>query len=266
LLPTLGKLRAKSIARRQIREVLDRIAARGAGVMANRTLALARKVFNFGMQNDIVTANPCAGMARPAAEQQRDRVLSEDEVRSVWSALDSEPAWVSGAIRLYLLTAQRKDEILGMRWDEVDLASGWWTIPSERAKNGLAHRVWLNAPAQRLLKELRLRSGGSPFVFPSPRGDQPIATLQKPLKRIVGATTVEFRIHDLRRTAASHMTSVGISRLTVSKILNHAEKGVTSVYDRHSYDAEKRDALEAWGRRLVEIVTSEVPDEAHAAG
>jgi len=222
-------------------------------LMANRTLALTRKVFNFGLQNDIVTANPCAGLQRPAAEQQRDRVLTEDEVRLVWSALDKEPAWVSGAIRLYLLTGQRKDEILGMRWDELDLESAWWTIPGDRAKNGLAHRVWLSAPAQRLLKELRLRSGGSPFVFPSPRGEAPVATLQKPMKRIVNATGVEFRIHDLRRTAASHMTGMGISRLTVSKILNHAEKGVTAVYDRHSYDQEKQDAFARWGDRLVEM-------------
>jgi len=184
----------------------------------------------------------------------------------VWGALDAEPAWFAGAIRLYLLTAQRKHEILGMRWEEIDFASGWWTIPSLRAKNGLAHRVWLNASAQRLIKELRLRSGGSLFVFPSPRGDQPIATAQKPLVRIREATGIDFGIHDLRRTAASNMTGMGISRLTVSKILNHAEKGVTAVYDRHSYDAEKRDALDAWGRRLVDIIEKESPSTAEVAG
>src|SRR5207244_3271711 len=124
--------RAKAITRRQVRELLDLIAGRGSGVMANRTLALARKMFNFGLQHDIVTANPCVGVSRPVSEQQRDRVLTEDEVSSVWSALDSEPAWVAGAICLYLLTAQRKEEILAMRWNEFDLTSGWWTIPGER--------------------------------------------------------------------------------------------------------------------------------------
>ncbi|HZR79748.1 MAG TPA: tyrosine-type recombinase/integrase [Candidatus Binatia bacterium] len=177
--------------------------------MANRTLALVRKIFNFAVAEEIVAANPCAGIARPTAEQQRDRVLSADEIRAIWSACDHEPAWVAAAIWLYLLTAQRKDEILAMRWDEVDFGSGWWTIPAERAKNGLAHRVWLSSPAQRILKELRLRAGGSAFVFPSPRGDQPVATLQKPLDRIRKSTGVEFRIHDLRRTAASHMTGAG---------------------------------------------------------
>ena len=266
LLPRLGPLRAKSITRRQVREVLDKIADRGAGVMANRTLALVRKVFNFGIQHDIVVTNPCADLARLAEEQPRDRVLTEEQIRAVWGALDAEPAWFASAIRLYLLTAQRKHEILGMRWDEIDLASGWWTIPSERAKNGLAHRVWLNASAQRLLKELRLRSAGSLFVFPSPRGDQPIATAQKPLVRIREAAGVDFGIHDLRRTSASHMTGMGISRLTVSKILNHAEKGVTAVYDRHSYDAEKREALDAWGKRLIEIIEKEPRGSAQLAG
>ena len=92
-------------------------------------------------------------------------------------------------------------------------------------------------------------------MFPSADGSGPVTTLQKAVRRIRRDTKVDFRPHDLRRTAASHMTGMGINRLTVAKILNHAEREVTAVYDRHSYDQEKRQALEAWGARLEDIVT-----------
>ena len=82
-----------------------------------------------------------------------------------------------------------------------------------------------------------------------------MANPQKALERIHAATGIEFRGHDLRRTAASMMTGMGTPRLTVSKILNHVEPGVTAVYDHHSYDQEKREALEAWSKRLMILVS-----------
>jgi integrase len=95
----------------------------------------------------------------------------------------------------------------------------------------------------------------SPWVFPSVEGNGPITTLQKAVRRIRRDTKLDFRPHDLRRTAASNMTGMGTNRLTVARILNHAEHDVTAVYDRHSYDQEKRQALDAWGARLEKIVT-----------
>ena len=95
-------------------------------------------------------------------------------------------------------------------------------------------------------------------MFPSPTTDRPIENPQKAAERLRERSKVpDLRLHDLRRTAASLMTGMGISRLTVKKILNHAERDVTAVYDRHSYDPEKRTALEAWGRRLEAIVSGE---------
>jgi integrase len=92
----------------------------------------------------------------------------------------------------------------------------------------------------------------------APRGRQKgphIAHAQKAIERIVRATGVQFRGHDLRRTAASLMAGAGVPRLVVSKILNHVETGVTAVYDRHGYDLEKRAALDFWGKRLDQIVS-----------
>ena len=144
-----------------------------------------------------------------------------------------------------------------MRWEHLDLAGGWWTIPGELAKNGRSHRVPLSRPVLAILDEARRWGNGGQELFPSPSRAGSMQYAQKAVERIRKAAGVEFTEHDLRRTAASHMTSMGISRLTVGKLLNHVETGVTAVYDRHSYDREKRDALEELGRRLAEIVTQE---------
>ena len=147
-----------------------------------------------------------------------------------------------------------------MEWPEVDLDTNWWTIPPQKSKNGLAHRVPLSAPAIRVLEQIRARKktkhSDVAWVFPNPKRNGPISNVRKAAIRLNKATGIGFTPHDLRRTAASMMTSMEVPRLTVQKILNHVERGVTAVYDRHSYDKEKREALEAWGRRLQMIVSS----------
>jgi integrase len=192
---------------------------------------------------------------RVVKEQPRDRVLSEDEIRAVWSALDEEQPMMAGLIRLRLLTAQRGGELLGARWEEFDLTGGWWTIPASRSKNKLSHRVPLSPPALRIVKELHELSGKSEWVFPSPWKKCPhVHHAQKAFERLVERSGVKFRAHDLRRTAASLMVGGGVPRLVVSKILNHVETGITAVYDRHGDDAEKRAALDFWGDRLEAII------------
>lgn len=103
-----------------------------------------------------------------------------------------------------------------------------------------------------ILEKLRGETTGSPWVVPG-RNKGHRVTIQKAAKRLAVCSGVAFCPHDLSRTAASHMTGMGTSRLTVSKILNHAERGVTAVYDRHSYDVEKREALDRWEARLIRI-------------
>ena len=132
-----GHRKVKDMRRREIHVVLDEIAER-APIMANRTLALVRRVFNFGIEHDWVEVNPCHMIRRLAPERQRDRVLTEDEIRAVWKALDEEHAIMATCLRLRLLTAQRGGEVLGATWDEMDLGSSWWILPADRCKNGLA--------------------------------------------------------------------------------------------------------------------------------
>ena len=143
-----------------------------------------------------------------------------------------------------------------MRWEDIDTTSGWWTIPAEFSKNDLSHHVPLSPPARDILRVTEGHGSESGWVFPSPTGKGPLRAVWRAMRDIREKTGVEFVPHDLRRTAATRMTGdIGIARLTVAKVLNHVETGVTATYDRHHYDREKRQALDAWGARLADILS-----------
>jgi integrase len=247
---------ANTITRRQVRDLLDGLAEK-TPIMANRVLACLRKVFNWGLGRELIDANPCAGIERPAAEHQRDRVLNPEEIRRLWKALEDEDPPTAALFRLYFLTTARGYELRTMRWDDLDLESGWWTIPAERSKNRLAHRVPLSPLAVSILRDLRGRATNSPWVFESTGPEGYRVSIQKAALRIRAATGLDFTPHDLRRTAASHLTGeLKVSRLVVSKLLNHVERGVTAIYDRASYDQEKRQAVDKLARYLKAVVSA----------
>lgn len=268
--PFWGKLKAKNITRRDVILLLDSIKDRGAPIAANRTLACIRRMFNFAIERDIITTSPCLGVKPVAKENRRDRVLSREEIKSIWQALDQTDVKTAGnenvihmsietrlILKLQLVLAQRKGEIISAEWDEVDLKSNWWTIPASKAKNNQAHRVPLSPLAIELLNEVKKLSGNSRFLFPAKVKDTHIAgtSIDHAVRRSTFDGVKPWTPHDLRRSAASHMTSMGISRLVVSKILNHSESGnVTAIYDRHSYDNEKRLALESWALQLKSTI------------
>jgi integrase len=261
VIPAWGPRKACTIRRRDVIELLDEVAKRGP-IMANRTYEVIRTMFRFAVERDIVDASPCIGVTKPGTEKARERVLTEDEIRKVWAAMESEKLREGAVLKLRLITAQRGAEVRGMRWSDIDpaveLASNdaWWTIPAEVAKNGKAHRVPLSAMALDILRMVRASHRDPVWVFKRPiKG----GTRWLPGNRVREKCGVDFVPHDLRRTAASLMTGMGITRLTVSKILNHSEAGTTKVYDRHSYDAEKRAALEAWSVKLQAILKNEKP-------
>jgi len=258
LLPKWKNVKAHEIKRRDIINLLDTIVQR-APIQANRTLALLRKMYNWAISRDLVEANPCTAVKMPAKENRKDRMLTEDEIRIFWDGLTTASMSESTrlCLKLQLVTAQRKGELIIAEWSEFDLNNGWWTIPSEKAKNNLSHRVPLSSLALQLLEQVKLLSGNSRWLFPSRQGDKPV--LDTSIDHALHKNEAKFAIppftpHDLRRTAASHMTGMGVPRLTVSKILNHIESGITAVYDRHSYDQEKRKALDLWGDKLRKII------------
>ena len=253
VIPRWGHRKAIDISRVDVRRLLDDVADR-APIAANRLLAVIRKMFNFALDQGFIEMSPCLGIKAPSPEHQKERVLSESEIKAFWhgvtgSKISSE---ARKALQLILITAQRPTEICTMRWEDID--GEWWTIPGEISKNKKAHRVPLSPLAMEVLGER-----GVGYVLPPPisKGEYiNRASVSQTVIRGYRQWGIEesFTPHDLRRTAASHMTGMGIPRLVVQRILNHAEQGVTAVYDRHSYDKEKRTALEAWSRSLGEIL------------
>lgn len=279
VLPAWRHWKAQDVKQRDVIEVLDKIVDRGAPIQANRTFQVIRKVFNFGIQRGLVESNPCNQVKAPARENQRSRVLSDAEIKTFWEKLDvadMAPA-TARALRLILVTAQRPGEVATMARSEM--IGEWWTIPGNKAKNGLPHRVPLSGLAlEQIIADAKKGDAKVPgrgeivapgaseaaesFVFPSPRGDGPIephalATAINRAREHFGEEIAHFTPHDLRRTAASRMTAMGISRLVVMKILNHKETGVTAVYDRYSYDREKIEALSRWACELRAILADE---------
>lgn len=260
VLPSWKNRKAHSIRRRDVIALLDRIVDRGSPIIANRTFEIVRRMFNFAIERDILDVTPCSRVRPPGKERRRDRVLSNDEIRAFWRGLQSADMSekIRLALKLLLATAQRRGEVASARWQDIDRKSGWWTIPQETSKNGLSHRVPISKIAEDLLDKISNLSGDTEFLFPSPTRDSHITagSLSRALFRNrVHFSLERFTTHDLRRTAASKMASIGVSRVVLGKILNHADRSVTAVYDRHSYDSEKRDALRLWSQELDRTVS-----------
>jgi integrase len=241
------------ISRKDVLRLLDDIVDKGSPIVANRTLSAIRKLFNWAVSRDILAMSPCTGIKPPTAERSRDRVLSDDELRAVWEGSE-KLGWPFGPmVKILILTAQRRDEVAGMRWDELDLDGGIWALPPERVKNNKPHEVPLSNATVEILRSLPAAPGHLVFTttgITSPSGFSKAksrldAMIEKPLK--------PWRLHDLRRTAATGMARLGIAMPVVEKILNHTSgsfRGVAAVYQRHDYREEKRLALQAWGAHV----------------
>jgi integrase len=275
LLPHWRHVKARDIGTLDVLALVEAVADRGAKVLANRTLALISKIFAFAIPRGFRADHPCRGLSRPTKERGRDRVLSDEEIKTIWDTLESEDPFVRALFRLRFLTAQRGGEIRRMKWADIDLHRGEWVIPAAAAKNGVAHFVPLTEDAVTMLATLKhwqldrlktINEGRtkkrkepkqfSEWVFPSPRGDDsPFDWEQKLTKRIRQKSGVDFRPHDIRRTVGTLLTKYcKAERFILKRILNHVDGDVTAIYDRNRYDEQKRLALDTWGRRLKAIV------------
>jgi integrase len=212
------------------------------------------------MRAGLTEANPVAGALRVAAETSRERVLTPDELASIWSACREDD--FGRIVRLLVLTAQRREEVGSMTWSELDLEQGLWTIPRERTKNGRSHEVPLSAAAVDILRKLPHRQGRE-YVFGEGAGG--FSGWSKCKARLdariaaTGESLHPWRLHDLRRTAATRMAEMGTLPHVVEALLNHVsghKAGVAGVYNRATYREEKRQALAAWSNHLHELLYS----------
>ncbi|HEX4952694.1 MAG TPA: tyrosine-type recombinase/integrase [Thermoanaerobaculia bacterium] len=253
VLPELGLRKAAEVRKRDVVALLDAIARRGAPILGNRVLALVRKMYNWGIEVDLVEFNPCLSVRKVGKEISRSRILSEEEIRALWHGLATAHPTVAGAFRLVLLLGQRPGEVCQMAWDQIERDQ--WTIPAEATKSGRTHVVPVSAPARELIESFR---GQDPVhVLPAPRGAGHLdpQVLSHAAVRLRASLRIgHWTPHDLRRTVASRMAEMGIDQFHVARVLGHAYNSVTAIYNRYGYLAEKRAALEQWAARVEEIV------------
>lgn len=225
------------------RAVKGRSAARGRAVA--RCLG---KMFRWLHQRRKISANPCLGIYVPDCPKGRDRVLTDDEIRKFYRAALTFRPEIAAPLHLLLLTGCRLREVTGMRRSEISEDGATWTIPGSRTKNHREHVVPLSAPA-RLCIESMIVPRSEEFVF-SPSGRAPVDLGSKLKRRLDDEMKIPpWRVHDLRRTAASGMAGLGIPPHVVEACLNHisgAKAGVAGVYNRYAYEPEKRAALARW--------------------
>jgi integrase len=257
ILPTFRGRRLSEIKRPDVIEWLDAIVDRGAPISANRALGWFKGLCNFAVERGVLDVSPIAAIKPPAVETARDRVLSDDELKAVWLAADALEPVYAGCIKLLILTGQRRSEVTEMRWAEIDLDAKVWTLPGERAKNGVEHSIPLSDQAADILKALP--RAGSDFVL-TLNGRNPIRGTPLIKRRIdkLAPPMPPWVLHDIRRTAASGMARLGINLPVIEKLLNHVSgsfAGIVAVYQRHSFADEKRAAMAAWARHVEQLVS-----------
>jgi integrase len=263
ILPALGRKKAHLISRADLRAEFNKIKNRPAPIEANRTFEVVRRLFNWSIEEEILSENPILKLPRPAEETPRQRTLTADELQIFWGALDSSSPIVRGVFRLILLSAQRRNEVARMRWVDLDRREGWWNIPAELTKTKRPYRVPITPAMLAIINEMERLSPDPVWVFPRVGGGGPApeTNLTRPFRKlIVGAGLAHFMPHDLLHTVTSHMTAMGILQFDVSKVRHHtsqSSKTMTNRYDHYGYDREKRRALDLWNARLAEIVAGE---------
>jgi integrase len=247
--PSLGARPIADIRRSEIIRLLDGIEDANGAVMADRTLAVIRKIMNWhASRSDDFRSPIVRGMARTKpTERARDRILTDDELRAVWG---SASGVFGSLVKFILLTAARRGEAAEMPWSEI--ASGDWTLPAVRNKA----KVDLVRPLSKaaLVVLQALPTNGSTYVF-STNGRTPISAFSREMLALSSASGTEgWTLHDLRRTGRSLMSRAGIDANVAERCLGHVIGGIRGVYDRHEYHREKALAFEALAAQIDRIV------------
>ena len=249
-----------AVGKADIHLVLDGIVARGAPVGANRAFAQLRKLFRWAVSRGLLDRSPCDGIDPPSAEKSRDRVLDTEELHFVWRAADSLGFPFGPIVKLLVLTGQRRSEVGGMEWREIDLDRATWTIPAARSKNKRQHVLPLSPEAVEIIKALP-RFSGSKFVFsPGETAPSGYSRAKTRLDARIGESIAPWILHDIRRSVASGLAGLGVNLPVVEKLLNHVSgsfAGIVGIYQKYNFADEMRGAMERWGRHVQAIVTGE---------
>lgn len=258
LVAPFGDRPVASLQRSDIINAIDNVLAKGFSVGANRTLANIKTFLRWCVERELIERSPADLVRAPALEVSRDRVLSDNELRAIWKATLRYQGPYGRIVRLLLLTGQRREEVAGMRWNELNFQTREWTLTSDRTKAGRLHVVPLSDAALFGLCSVQ-RVG--PLIFASqadPMGGTTFSAWTQAKQRLdIASGVAGWRLHDLRRTAATGMAKLGVSPPVIERVLNHAITSggpLAAVYQRYDYAAEKRSALDLWAAHVLRLV------------
>lgn len=256
---------ARAIKPRDVIDLLDGIVDRGSPVMANRVAALLKQLFKYGVHRQIVETSPVQLLYAPGGvERPRSRALTDAELAALLSHADtvmSRAPRTVAAIRVILHTACRRGEIALARWSHFDMdgVAPIWRVPPELSKTGDEYFIPLVPAVIETLRNLKRRSGRSPWVFPNGSADQPgdpkilTRSLSRHLKAFAAKKIKPFTLHDLRRTVRTGLARLKVAPHIAERVLNHAQPGIVAAYDVHAYLDEKREALQRWADHLSSL-------------
>jgi integrase len=254
--PVIGRMSIKDVKPTDIVALLQPIKERGAPTMANRVLILCKCLFGFAVRRGLLVTNPAAELLPIDAggkQEARTRALTRPELCQLFSAMKQAKGFSVQndlTIRLLLILACRKMELAGAKWAEFDLDEAVWHLPEENSKTEVAIDVPLPPVAVEYLRELKRLSGASPFVLPARRmgarncphiSESTLNTALGKVKRCM-PDVPDFIVHDLRRTARTQLSALGIAPHIAERCLNHKLGGVAGVYDTHDFFEERREA------------------------
>jgi integrase len=259
IVPALGHIEVNSLRRVDVIDLLEKIAEENkAPIQSNRIRAVLSSMYTFAVDRGIADDNPVSKTKKFGKENRRKRVYTEDEIRVVWQQFELQDEPYRSLFKMLLICGQRTGETRLMKWEHVK--DGIWTIPAINTKANRTQILPLPDMALNVLEEIKILTGSSDFVLESPRlENKPIAWVQNRAKKVREDSKIkDFRLHDIRRTAASFMAELAIDRTVLGKVLNHkglvGDNQVTAIYDRHEYIDEKKMALGAWCNRIEEIL------------
>ena len=285
----IGDRKFASLERKDVREIRDQVSEKAGPIQSNRVVALFQRVANWAVDEDRARFNPAARLKKTGEEKRRERVLTDEEIRRIWTEITkslevdvrhSDGTRAQGgltetdlpaakatriALQLLFLTGQRRGEVAGMRWAELDLEGGWWSLPATRTKNSLPHRVPLSGKALEVLQQAHTDSRGE-FVFCGKDGRTAIIpdAVTKALQRICKRLEINgVGPHDIRRTIGTRLRIAGVGVEERGYLFNHvsgAKAKVTSWnYDAGEHDTEKRRAITVWEHVLMTIIKTDQP-------
>jgi len=257
-LPKLGDKVLGEISRGEIKEIVDRISRKHKIAACNAHRGFSA-FLSWCLDRGLIENHVLRGSKLPAPYRPRERTLNNEELIAVWKVCDHLPQIWKTYFRMLIATGQRRIEVAGMHWDEINIKLNTWTLPAHRTKNRHLHIVPISPLMLSVLQEAPGKSG---FVFPSPLNHkQPLRCFGRPTEQLRSkAGVTAFRLHDLRRSVASIMGQIDVAPHVIEAILNHKSgviSGIAAIYNKYGYEREKAQALGRYGAYIEGLLQSE---------